>query len=177
MVTWGSTMFNSTKWACLLTSCSPPARWGSLDFKKGATPSSSFLFLLRASMSPSLPPRHYCASRVLEAAGHTWPKPYRKLWMQWSTPGPEQRPWAGSGGALFARWVARGAVPLCMGVALGDIHLGFAWQVWHLVTSTLVSRRRHDSRRSLAERQDRTSWQLFANNVGKNGYGISHPRL
>ena len=85
--------------------------------------------------------------------------------------------WAGSGGALFARWVAQGAVPLCMGVALGDIHLGFAWQVWHLVTSTLVSRRRHDSRRSLAERQDRTSWQLFANNVGKNGYGISHPRL
>jgi len=27
-----------------------------------------------------------------------------------------------------------------VGVALGDIHLRFAWQVWHLVTSTFVSR-------------------------------------
>ena len=36
--------------------------------------------------------------------------------------------------------VARGAAPLCVaGVALGDIHLRFSWQVWHLVTSTFVS--------------------------------------
>jgi len=26
------------------------------------------------------------------------------------------------------------------GVALGDIHLHFAWQAWHLATSTLVLR-------------------------------------
>jgi len=33
----------------------------------------------------------------------------------------------------WARWVARGAAPLCVaGVPLGDIHLGFAWQAWHL---------------------------------------------
>ena len=27
-------------------------------------------------------------------------------------------------------------------MALGDIHLRFAWQAWHLVTSTFVSRAR-----------------------------------
>jgi len=33
----------------------------------------------------------------------------------------------------WARWVARGAGPLCVaGVALGDIHLRFAWQAWHV---------------------------------------------
>ena len=32
---------------------------------------------------------------------------------------------------------------LCVaGVALGDIHVRFTWQAWHLVTSTLVSRGR-----------------------------------
>ena len=35
------------------------------------------------------------------------------------------------------------AAALCVaGVALGDIHLHFAWQAWHLVTSTFVSRGR-----------------------------------
>jgi len=29
------------------------------------------------------------------------------------------------------------------GVAIGDIHLRFAWQAWHLVTSTFVLRGRH----------------------------------
>ena len=43
----------------------------------------------------------------------------------------------GTGLALVARWVARGAVPLGVaGMALGDIHLRFAWQAWHLVTLT-----------------------------------------
>jgi len=53
----------------------------------------------------------------------------------------------GTGLALVARLgtrlVARGAAPLCVaGVALGDIHLGFASQVWHLVTSAFVLRGR-----------------------------------
>ena len=47
----------------------------------------------------------------------------------------------GTGLALVARVVTRwrgGAAALCVaGVALGDIHLHFAWQAWHLVTSTL----------------------------------------
>ena len=39
--------------------------------------------------------------------------------------------------------VARGAAALCVaGVALGDIHLGFTWQAWHLETSTFVLRGR-----------------------------------
>ena len=43
----------------------------------------------------------------------------------------------------WARLVAGDAAVLCVaGVALGDIHLRFAWQVWHLVTSSLVSRGR-----------------------------------
>ena len=35
--------------------------------------------------------------------------------------------------------VARDAAALCVaGVALGDIHLRFTWQAWHLATSTFV---------------------------------------
>ena len=45
-------------------------------------------------------------------------------WLWWRT-------WAG-----FSR---RDAAVLCVaGVALGDIHLRFAWQAWHLVTCTFV---------------------------------------
>jgi len=41
----------------------------------------------------------------------------------------------------WARLVAGDAAALCVaGVALGDIHLRFAWQAWHLVTSTFVLR-------------------------------------
>ena len=47
----------------------------------------------------------------------------------------------------WARLVAGDAAQLCVaGVALGDIHLGFAchlcfaWQAWHLATSTFVLR-------------------------------------
>jgi len=42
--------------------------------------------------------------------------------------------------------VARDAAALCLawvaGVALGDIHWSFAWQAWHLLTSTFVLRGR-----------------------------------
>ena len=48
----------------------------------------------------------------------------------------------GTGLALVARLgalVAGDAAQLCVaGVGLGDIHLRFAWQAWHLVTSTIV---------------------------------------
>ena len=50
------------------------------------------------------------------------------------------------GGALgpgFVACDARGAAPLCVaGVALGDIHLRFTWQLWHKLTSTVVLRGR-----------------------------------
>jgi len=47
----------------------------------------------------------------------------------------------GTGLRAWARSVARGTAPLCVaGVALGDIH--FAWQAWHVVTSTFVLRGR-----------------------------------
>ena len=43
----------------------------------------------------------------------------------------------------WALLVAGDTAALCMaGVALGDIHLRFAWQVWHLVTSTFSLRGR-----------------------------------
>jgi len=43
----------------------------------------------------------------------------------------------GSGGALGAPW---SVTLLCVaGVALGDIYRRFAWQAWHLATSTLAS--------------------------------------
>ena len=48
---------------------------------------------------------------------------------------------AGSGGVLGAVLVAGDAAALCVaGVALGDIHLRFKWQAWHLVTSACVLR-------------------------------------
>ena len=51
--------------------------------------------------------------------------------------------WAGSGGALGPVLVAGDAAALCVaGVALGDIHLRFTWQVWHVVTSAFVLRGR-----------------------------------
>ena len=47
------------------------------------------------------------------------------------------------GGALGPDLVARDAAALCVaGVALGDIHLRFTWQAWHLLTFTLVLRGR-----------------------------------
>ena len=52
----------------------------------------------------------------------------------------------GTHGTVWRAWsgfVAWGAAPLCVaGVALGDIHLRFTWQAWHLVTFTLISRGR-----------------------------------
>ena len=42
--------------------------------------------------------------------------------------------------------VARGAAPLWVaGVALGDVDVPFAWQAWHLATSTCVWRGRRDN--------------------------------
>ena len=39
------------------------------------------------------------------------------------------------------------AAAFCVaGVALGDLHLCFTWQAWHLVTSTFVSRGRRGTR-------------------------------
>ena len=47
-----------------------------------------------------------------------------------------------------ARVVAAAAAFCVAGVALGDIHLRFTWQAWHLVTSTFVSRGRRGTRLS-----------------------------
>ena len=46
-------------------------------------------------------------------------------------------------------WAPRGdAAPLCVaGVTLGDIHLHFAWQAWHLATSTFTLRGRRGTSR------------------------------
>ena len=60
------------------------------------------------------PPSFCVAGAALRALG----------WLWW-------RAWTGL--------VAGGTAALCVaGVALGDIHLRFTWQVWHLATSTCV---------------------------------------
>jgi len=66
------------------------------------------------------------------ALGDSYLDIYRRFaWQAWHL-----RHWAGSGGA-WARLVAGDAAALCeAGVALGDIHLCFSWQVRHLVTAT-----------------------------------------
>jgi len=48
----------------------------------------------------------------------------------------------GTDGTVWRAWsplvAGDAAVLWAAGVALGDIYLRFAWQVWHLVTSTFV---------------------------------------
>ena len=49
----------------------------------------------------------------------------------------------GTGWRAWSGFVARDAAALCVaGVALGDIHLRFTWQMWHKLTSTFVLRGR-----------------------------------
>ena len=89
------------------------------------------------------------------------------------------------GGALgpgFVACDARGAAPLCVaGVALGDIHLDIAWQAWHLVTSTFVSRGRRgtNSHLLISRKGYLTSMtpRHFCVHVSRGRRGtISHPR-
>ena len=64
----------------------------------------------------------------------------------------------GTHGTVWRAWsglVARGAAALCVaGVALGDIHLRFTWQAWHLVTFTVVLRGRRGT--------DGTGWRAWS---------------
>ena len=84
----------------------------------------------------SHPPSFRVAGVALRALGWLWWRAWTglvtgdaaALWLWW-------RAWTGS--------VAGDAAALCVaGVALGDIHLRFTWQEWHLVTSTFVLRGR-----------------------------------
>ena len=59
---------------------SPAAIWGSLDFKKGATPSPSSSFSSSSSWFPPLPAL---------TVGMNGSEPYCELRMQWATPGHE----------------------------------------------------------------------------------------
>ena len=66
---------------------------------------------------------------VLPGRRGTWRHRPWRAWHLWH--------WAGSGGALGAPWSRGDAAALCVaGVALGDIYRRFAWQAWHLATST-----------------------------------------
>ena len=63
----------------------------------------------------------------------------------------------GTGLALVARLGLAGATAVCVaGVVLGDIDLHFAWQAWHLVTSTFTLR----GRRGILRRMRGTWWDL-----------------
>ena len=66
---------------------------------------------------------------VLPGRRGTWRHRPWRAWHLWH--------WAGSGGALGAPWSRGDAAALCVaGVALGDMYRRFAWQAWHLATST-----------------------------------------
>ena len=58
------------------------------------------------------------------------------------------------GGALGLGLVARDAAALCVeGVAQCQIHVRFAWQAWHKLTSTIVLRGRRGT--------DGTGWRAW----------------
>ena len=63
----------------------------------------------------------------------------------------------GTDGTGWRAWTGLGAcdaAALCVaGAALGDIHLRFTWQAWHLVTFTFVSRGRRGT--------DGTGWRAW----------------
>ena len=70
----------------------------------------------------------FCVAGVaLMALGWLW-------WRAWA------RLLAGDAGQVCMAGVALGDIYLryVAGVALGDSYLGFAWQAWHLVTTTFV---------------------------------------
>ena len=81
--------------------------------------------------------------RILETSTCVW-RGRRGTWRHLPAFGVAGVALVALGVALGRRWsplVAPGAAPLCVaGVALGDIHLRSAWQVWHLETSTCVWR-------------------------------------
>ena len=100
-------IFKKTVWTNIHVS--PPARWGPLEFNKGATPSSLLLLLL---FPPTLPLSRtfsplflacsscssswrgfqllWTVSRAPDAVEDVWTRtPYRELRMLWYTPGPE----------------------------------------------------------------------------------------
>ena len=92
-------------------------------------------------------PRHFCVAGVAQTHIHP-----RFAWQAWhnltstfvsrgrrGTHGSGWRAWVWFGRAL----VARDAAPFCVaGVAQTHIHHRFAWQAWHKLTSTFVSRGR-----------------------------------
>ena len=100
---------------------------------------------------------------------------YRFAWQAWPC---HLWHWAGSGGALGLGLVAGDAAALCMaGVALGDIHLRFTWQAWHLETSTFVLRRRRGRRGTYGTGLAWHAWHLVTSTFvlrGRRG-PWSHP--
>ena len=78
--------------------------------------------------------------RILETSTCVW-RGRRGTWRHLPAFGVAGVALVALGVALGRRWSPLGAAPLCVaGVALGDIHLRSAWQVWHLETSTCVWR-------------------------------------
>jgi len=64
-------------------------------------------------------------------------------WQAWRVAGVALRALGWLWWHAWTELVAGDAAALCVaGVALGDIHLRFPWQAWHLVTSTFVLRGR-----------------------------------
>ena len=69
----------------------------------------------------------------------------------------------GTGLTLVARWDWSPVAALCVaGVALGDIHLRFTWQAWHLETSTFVLRGRCGTYGTGLALVARLGWDHFA---------------
>ena len=113
----------------------------------------TFTFVLRGRRGTNSHPPSFCVAGVAlmvlcGALGPAW-SPGAPRHFAWQARHLVTFPFVSRGrrgthGTVWRAWsglVARGAAALCVaGVALGDIHLRFTWQAWHLVTFTFVSR-------------------------------------
>ena len=124
--------------------------WSLLRFQNPASKASwpgfgpkwpfPFFFLVSSLIARwSLPKcQNPALKRSRPGFGPKWPFPVFFCQQFYSQVEPAQMP-----KSSYKTLLARDAAALCVaGVALGDIHLRFTWQVWHSLTSTVVLRGR-----------------------------------
>ena len=126
---------------------------------------------LGAAVTP-VTPRHFCVAAVALGDIHL-----DFMWQAWhnltstvvlrgrrGTDGTGWRAWTGLGAAVTPMTPRHFCVA---GVALGDIHLDFMWQVWHNLTSTVVLR----GRRGTDGTHNLTSTVVLRGRRGTDGTG------
>ena len=105
------------------------------------TPSFTHNFVTHTLSRFHMQTWHFCAAGVALGDVHL-----RFTWQAWHLATSifvlrGKRGTYGSGGTLGAPWSRVTPRHFCVaGAALGDVHVHFAWQAWHLVTATFVLR-------------------------------------